>query len=269
MSAIDTQREALRQQMLLRALWRDARPGVVEGWLRDTPAGKRRGLAAYRANAGALAERALGAAYPTVVQLLGAESFAALARAFWQARPPLHGDIGEWGADLASFVAADAQLASEPYLADVSRLDWAVHQAERADDDDAPALGLERLADSDPSALQLQLRSGMAVVLSEHPVASIWLAHRSDAAARFDQVREAFAQGRREAALVQRDGVAARVRLLALDAARFTSHLLAGHPLGTALDQAGPDFDFEAWLIDNLRHNGIRAVVSAARGSCA
>jgi hypothetical protein len=27
--------EALRQQMLLRALWRDARPGVVEGWLRD------------------------------------------------------------------------------------------------------------------------------------------------------------------------------------------------------------------------------------------
>ena len=67
-------REALRQQMLLRALLGDARPGVVAGWLRDGPRVDA-GLAAYRANAGALAERALAAAYPTVQQLLGEVSF--------------------------------------------------------------------------------------------------------------------------------------------------------------------------------------------------
>ena len=62
-------KEGLRQQMLLRALWRDARPGVVTGWLRDAPERSARGLQAYQANAGALAERALAAAYPTLVQL--------------------------------------------------------------------------------------------------------------------------------------------------------------------------------------------------------
>ena len=77
MSDTALQKEALRQQMLLRALWRDARPGVVAGWMRD---GARfaRGLAAYQANAGALAERALGAAFPTIAALLGDESFARL-----------------------------------------------------------------------------------------------------------------------------------------------------------------------------------------------
>ena len=51
-------REALRQQMLLRALWRDARPGVVAGWMRDDPARFQRGLQAYQ---GGTMGHALGA----------------------------------------------------------------------------------------------------------------------------------------------------------------------------------------------------------------
>ena len=62
-------KEALRQQMLLRALLGDARPGVVTGWLQ--PRQVQRGLATYKANAGALAEAALAAAFPTLQQLLG------------------------------------------------------------------------------------------------------------------------------------------------------------------------------------------------------
>ena len=94
-------KEALRQRMLLRVLWHDARPGVLAGWTRD---GERfgRGLQAYRANAGALAERALAAAFPTLQQLLGDESFAALARHFWLASPPAHGDIATWGEGLSA-----------------------------------------------------------------------------------------------------------------------------------------------------------------------
>ena len=88
------QREALRQQMMLRALLGDARPAVVEGWLGGDATRKRAGLAAYRANAGALAERALAAAVPTVAQLLGDESFAGFARAFWTAHPPTEFRIG-------------------------------------------------------------------------------------------------------------------------------------------------------------------------------
>jgi Putative DNA-binding domain len=253
-----TEREALRQQMLLRALLGDARPGVVAGWLRD--GGRvQRGLATYRANAGALAERALAAAFPTLQQLLGDQSFAGLARAFWRRHPPQQGDIGTWGGALAGFIADAESLAPEPYLADVARLEWAVHQAERATDAAAPQ-GLELLAEHDPAALWLVLAPGTALIESAHPVATLWHAHRSDAPERFGPVRAAFAAGRGEVARIARAGW--RVTVAAIDAPehRYTAAVLAGRSLGTALSEAGAGFDFEAWLIAALQQQRLEAV---------
>lgn len=255
-------KEALRQQMLLRVLWRDARPGVAAGWMRDG-ARFERGLAAYRANAGALAERALAAAYPTVAPLLGDEAFAALARAYWHAAPPQRGDIAQWGAALADVIRADAQLAGEPYLADVARLDWAVHVATQAADAQAPS-GLQRLADGDPAALVLRLQDGTALVESAHPVVAIWQAHRRDDADRFAPVRAAFAAGVGETALVQRCGWRTEVVALAAPAARFTAAVLRGRPLADALAAAGDGFDFATWLVDALRSGAIAAVTQDA-----
>jgi len=259
MNGAAAHKEALRQQMLLRALWADGRPGAVAGWLREAPPRAARGLQAYRANAGALAERALTAAFPTVAQLVGEESFAALARALWFAQPPQHGDIGTWGEGLAGFVAAAPQLADEPYLADVARLDWAVHSAEQAAERSAVS-GLERLAEADPAHLLLRLAEGLALCRSAHPVASIWLAHRSASADRFACVREAFAAGRGENALVWRDGFKAVVRPLLEADACFMQALLDGHVLAAALDAAGVDFAFERWLPQAVHCGWLRSV---------
>ena len=258
MNGPDLQKEALRQQMLLRALWRDARPGVVAGWLRDGPRFER-GLQAYQANAGAVAERALAAAYPTIAQLLGDESFALLARHHWRERPPALGDIGEWGAALPAFLADREQLAEEPYLPDVARLEWAVHQAERAADA-LPPVDLALLAEGDPEHLQLQLQPGSAVIDSAHPVHSIWHAHRSAEPERFAPVREALATGRGEPAGVRRQGWKAEVVLLPAAEARFTAALLAQRPLGQALAEAGESFEFEPWLRAALQGHWIAAV---------
>ena len=246
------EKELLRQQMLLRALLNDARPGVVAGWMRD---GERfpRGLAAYRANAGALAERALTAAYPTVAQLMGSEAFAGLARAFWQRLPPARGDIAHWGAGLPAFLADENALPEEPYLADVARLDWALHVAAHAADDSAAARGLERLADTNPAQLRLLPRRGTALVESQHPIATIVLAHRSDAEDRFAPVRAAFTSGEGEAALVWREGWAVRVAVLRAEQVPFTRAVLRGADLDTSLKEAGIDFDFEAWLLASLK----------------
>jgi hypothetical protein len=252
-------KEALRQQMLLRALLGDARPGVVAGWLRDGPRFER-GLAAYRANAGALAERALAAAFPTLQELLGEESFAALARAFWHRHPPPLGDVGLWGEALPVFIADAQSLADEPYLPDVARLEWAVHLAERAADV-GPVQGLERLRSDDPETLWLQLMPGTALLSSVHPVATVWLAHRSKAPERFDPVRQAFATGRGEHALVARQGWRPTVQALAPDEARFTAAVLAGLSLAQALDSAGEGFAFEPWLIAGLHQQRLSAVL--------
>ena len=254
-------REALRQQMLLRALLGDARPAVVGGWLRDGPRFAR-GLATYRANAGALAEQSLAAAFPTLQQLLGDESFAALARAFWQRSPPQAGDIGLWGEALSGFVADAESLASEPYLADVARLEWAVHLAERAADGDGtqPPVGLDLLAQAEPEVLRLHLAPGLAIVSSIHPLASIWHAHRRTDDQRFASVRAAFAAGIGEHALIERHGWQAQVSAVEAAPARFTAALLAGRTLSQALVGAGADFAFEPWLISALQQQRLRAV---------
>jgi hypothetical protein len=250
-------KEALRQQMMLRALWRDARPGVLAGWMRD---GDRfaRGLQAYQANAGALAERALAAAYPTVQQLLGETSFARLARAHWHQAPPVRADVARWGGGLADRLSAtEGLIDQEPYLPDVARLEWAAHQAESTAEESFDPHGLERLADTDPARLWLLPRAGTALVASAHPLVSLWQAHRPGRVGqddRFDAVRAAWAEGRAETALVWRRGERVEVAAVPAADAAFTAAVLHGLSLGQALDQAldrstaDPAFDFSAFL---------------------
>ncbi len=251
-------REAQRQQALLQALWRAAPPQALEAWM-AAGTDVRSGTAAYRANAGAHAERALAVAFPTVRQLLGDESFAARARAHRQADAPQRGDLAQWGAGLPAVIAVDAQLSSEPYLADVARLDWAVFEAEQAANP-AAATGLLQLGRMEPDRLCMRLQSGTALVASAWPVATIWRAHRSDAPDALAPARVALAARRAETALVRRDGWRATVRELPPSEARFTAALLRGEPLASALDEAGPDFAFEPWLIAALRDGAVAAV---------
>jgi hypothetical protein len=236
-------REALRQQHLVRALWRD--DSAVLDLLRTDASP---GLAAYRSNAGAMAERALAAAYPTLAALIGNEPFAALARHLWHERPPQRGDLGLWGEALPDFIAASPQLADEPYLADSARLDWALHLASRAADGtppDHPAL--DALATDDPSCLHAQLAPGAAVVASAWPIVTVWRAHHGSASV--DDARAALAARRSECAFIWRDDAFA-VQVEPIDAhdAAFTAALSHGHSLAAALDAAGSDFAFDGWL---------------------
>jgi Putative DNA-binding domain len=257
MTTTDTahRREALRQQLLLRVLWRDADSGVLQGHARPLGAhALKAGVAAYRGNAGAVAERALAGTFATLAELVGDDAAGALARDFWHHHPPARGDLAEWGDALPGFVAASPQLADEPYLADVAQLEWLVHRASRAADAPPAAPDLQALAGADPARLRLLLAPGTALVPSRWPVAAIWLAHRQPAHddTRFSAVREAFASQRNETALVWRDG--AQVRVAAVDPAdaAFVQTLLDGQPLADALDAAGADFAFDRWLAGAL-----------------
>jgi Putative DNA-binding domain len=253
-------KEALRQQMLLRALWRESGAGQsLRGWLRGGDATER-GLAAYRANAGAVAERALGVAFPTIAALLGDESFAALARDFWQRRPPQRGDLGHWGDALPAFIADQESLADEPYLPDSARLDWAWHAASRAADAPADAPALERLADTDPSSLRLVLAPGSALITSAWPIASIRQAHQRSDEQRFDAVRIALAERRGEHAFVVRQGLAVQVHAQGDADAAFTRALLSHESLARALDAAPPSFAFDRWLAQALAERWLVAI---------
>jgi len=259
-----SQREALRQQQLLRALWRRGDDHALAPWLREAGERAGQGLDAYRGSAAAIAERVLASAFPTVQQLVGDESFARLARVVWQRQPPLCGDLARYGAALPEWIAEDAQLASEPYLCDVARVDWAVHAIEHAADATASPAGLSLLAELDPSQLTLRLRAGLTLVVSRWPVVTIWQAHRSSDGDRFAPVRRALADHAAETALVARPSWRATVQAVDPGTARFMAALQDRVALAAALDAAGAEFQFEPWLHDAVRQQWLPAVEPVA-----
>lgn len=256
------EREALRQRLLLRTLMRQGSGATLNGWLRPlrrgTPA--QRGVASYRANAGAAIERALAAAYPTVHALMGEESFAAMARAYWHAHPPLHGDLALAGDALPEFIAASASLDEVPYLADVARLDAAMDAAERAADGAFQADTLALLGDHDPARLAIDFLPGTAVLASPYPVLTIREAHSLQGDDPFAAARQALSARRGEQVLVYRDGFRAKAVAVDASTARWTQALLAGATLAQAFAQFNDDFDFQRWLMAALEHHWLARV---------
>ena len=168
---------ATQQQGLLRALFEWPSGNAVRALVQVTADGSHRGLKAYQTNGHMLAERALAAAYPVVAQLVGAESFADLARAHWHQDPPLRGDLAQWGDGLPGFLALSAQLADEPYLPDVARVEWELHCCATAPNANPDPHSLALLTTEDPSGLGLRLAPGCWSFHSPWPVADLLGAH--------------------------------------------------------------------------------------------
>lgn len=247
-------RLARQQQALLGALL--AHPGAqpandalqrLQGLVLEPSS---RGLAAYRANGHALAERALHAAYPVVAALVGGDSFAALARSFWHRHPPQRGDLACWGGDLPGFLADDPQLADVPYLADVARVEWALHRAAGAADADADPASYALLTEHEPDDLTLTLAPGTTVIHSPWPAASLVNAHLRGAPT-LSEVATRLRDRAAERALVWRQALRPLVQPCEAGEAALLDALLRRQGLMTGLDAAlalDAGFDFSAWL---------------------
>ncbi len=239
--------EARRQSALLAAIAGQGAPLSV----REPPARVARGLEAYRANAEALAERALGAVFATVQPMVGEENFQHLAFEFWRAHPPPRGDVAEWGGEFPAWLDAHAAMARWPWLGDCARLDLALHHNERAADAVFDGASLALLESTDPALLAMQLMPGTAFLRSRWPIGTIHAAHRVDAAqseAAFANVRAALDAAHGEQVLVVRQGWRAQAVVLTQADADWVASLLARANLSVALQNAGESFDFARWL---------------------
>ena len=217
-----------------------------------------RGLQAYRANGQALAERALSAAFPVVLQMMGEESFAPLARYFWSQQPPQRGDMAQWGGGLADFLDAAPQLIDAPYFGDVARIEWALHSAASAPDA-APDVASFALLSDAPDAT-LTLSPGLFMLASAYPVVSLVNAHLAgnpsvrDA---FDELESAVA----EHAVVWRQGLKPCCRRSSVFEHALLQGLQSHQPLEQALsqaiqatdDQQAAEFNFNSWLTESVQ----------------
>ena len=237
---------AQQQQALLALLFDWPNENAIKNIASHSYSTWPRGLKVYQANGHALACNALRAAYPVMTQLLGEASFDALARALWHASPPLCGDATQWGGALAAFVRASDQLASEPYLADVAALEWALHTRASAADGQVEPASFALLTEHDPSDLHLLLSPGCMPLCSAWPVVSIVNAHTQQYP-KLNQISQLLQSGVGEDALVWRQGLRVQVRVAKPGELAFVTALLRGESLGAALDEA-PALDIGAWL---------------------
>lgn len=240
---------ATQQQALLAALfdWPPQQAALqLKAYATGAGADPERGLKAYQANGHMLAERALRAAYPVVLQLLGGASFADLARAFWHACPPVHGDMALWGASLAEFMEQSAQLQGEPYLPDVARAEWALHRCAAASNCDANLSSLSLLTSTDPQTLVLDLAPGAVAFSSAWPIASLMLAHLEHS----PSLEEVGAQLRSQTpqdVVIWRSGFQPRLRQALVGEVLLLHALQMGVAVEPALD-AATGLDFSLWL---------------------
>lgn len=260
---------ALQQQALLDALFqRPAGEGAaraqqaLDAWLAPHTG---RGLAAYQANGHALAERSLQAAYPVITEMIGHQNLAPLARELWHRHPPVRGDLAHWGEALPTFLQHAEQLAHLPYLADVARVEWALHQAGGAPDAQADMGSFARLANEDPQGLTLSLAPGTAVFTSTWPVASLVTAHR-DGQPGLDELAARLRDGVGESAVVWRQGLRPCAAGCSTAEAAWLGALLQGRPVLDALNRAtacGDAFDLSAWLAQAVQQGLVVGVVDA------
>lgn len=255
---------AVWQQNLLAALWA---PDMAEALRRLGPTSgatgtyQRRGMAAYRSHASLQSARALAVVYPAIASVLGDENFQGLARSLWRAHPPQRGDLGQWGGEMAAHIARLDDLSqAEPYLADLARLEWALHRAELAADDDAEPASFALLVDEDPDDLGLTLAPGAGSFHSPWPVASLLQAHRDGRSALDTPSDQAIP----EAAIYWRQGWRAVFRAAQAGEARFLDALLAGQTLAAALAGAH-DFDLGGWLTPAVQEGLLLKVVRVSK----
>lgn len=197
-----------------------------------------RRFAVYRNNVHHGLSRALAQRVPVVARLVGADFFAALARAFLHRHQPRTPVLHEWGAELPGFLESFEPVAQLPYLADVARLELARGRAYHAADamaltPDAAAAALA--AAVYPGALRLVLHPSVHWLASPWPVLRIWQANRPGAPA------GRVTGGGAEAALIARDtGLAVIVLPLAPASAEVLTALAAGRTLEAAAEAADP-----------------------------
>lgn len=206
-------------------------------------------ICVYRNTFASNLANALRLSFPAIRKLVGTEFFDGAARIFVHERPPVSAYLDAYGSEFPDFLARFPPAASVGYLADVARLEWAVTCALHASD--VEPLDVSRLAGVAPSdhhRVCFMPHPSVGLVKADHSADTIWravLAHDDAALAALDLTAGPVRL------LVHRSATGVEITRIDEPTWRFTEALVAGQPLGIALDHAG-DADAPKVLAEHI-----------------
>lgn len=175
--------------------------------------------------------------FPALARVLGPGPLRSLVGRYTRRFPPHSHDLGRIGDHLADFLASDALAGELPFLADLTRLEWAV--AESFVSRDEPALRWDDLAHLGAEAVAeapLRLHRSARLVLSEWPVHDIWSCRKKPAS----EVDIAMV-GRPSRVLVARRGLDVVTQVLDETAFAVAEAAASGGTLLDVLERPGVD----------------------------
>ncbi|MGE3160392.1 MAG: putative DNA-binding domain-containing protein, partial [Xanthobacteraceae bacterium] len=224
----------------------DADRLVPDAVTSHTARAPQRRFAVYRNNVIVSLIEALRMRFPATERIVGAEFFAAMARAFVAAHPPRSPVLMHYGDELAAFLEAFEPVRELGYLPDVARLEAARTRAYHAAD--ATPLDACRLQSLDPETLWtagVVLHPALEVVRSRYPIVTIWGMNSGELALGPVDMDAA------EDALVSRPVLAVQVWSLLAGGAPLLAALAGSATFGAAVAQAEREagaFDLAAVL---------------------
>ena len=217
----------------------DEKPSPLSAWVLGKGLTPEARLQVYRNIVRNNHAAALRTAYPVVLRLVGDDFFELVAARYMRDCPTRSGNLQDYGADFAEFLAQVPEASGLAYLPDVARLEWARQESYLAAD--AESINISLLADvNEPEGLRLQTHPSLRLVSSSHPILDIWqFCQQSDP-------EHLQLPGRQQRVLVWRDGT--QIAMQAVDAGShaFVAALLDGMLLADAHEDAlGVENDFD------------------------
>lgn len=137
-----------------------------------------KGYEIYRKNILATATRSLSISYPVMTQMLGEIAIKILAKRLLEIAIPDAGDWTEWGSGLSALLQESELIDSLPFLPDMAKLEWCVHQVGRAKTIPVNLDSFQLIQQKDWSTIAFKLQSHLVLLSSAYPVAEIWRIHR-------------------------------------------------------------------------------------------
>jgi hypothetical protein len=189
-------------------------------------------LGIYRNNVMTRLTNTLNAAYPAVCELVDARFFAYAATEFVRQNLPESGCLSGYGADFPAFLAGFAPAADLHYLADVARLEWAIHEIRQSAV--LPPVPIAALAAmrGDPAGFKVRIKPTVRFLASAFAIDRIWIAHQAESRRDGLQLDGAGVWLQVEATEVL------RIVQLAPSVWEFRARLAEGASLGSAVSQA-------------------------------
>lgn len=209
----------------------------------------------YRNNVFYSLKNALADLYPVFKRLTGEEFFNGAGLAYLNKYPPEQASMVNFGKTFPEFLEDFEYASNYIWLADVTKLELAWHQAYH--ETDTVSLDPADLAHTPPQELadmKIHLLPSLRLMNSKYPIYKIWLANQEGADN--DETIDLDAGG--ELICIFRPQYEVIIKVLSVGAYAFLSNLQQGQTLGDAIisaTESDPEFAAEKVLSDCLSEN--------------